>query len=334
MIFTVLVALVGGVILRDTYYLLSYLASLRKKYPKKSYHEKYTIIIPHYDEDELTNCLEAVYPDNIVVVDDGSQKKNQLKKWEDKITVYYLPHRGKYHALNYGIDHSSGDIVILDSDTFISRGSLEKLLSSLEDFDAVSGNIQVQKEKGFVSRAQAIEHLRIAMFRRIERFRGRVDFIPGPFAAFKRQIFDHHRFRPSKVEDFAFSETIRGHAAITYEPEAVAYTTMPGTLRSLYNQRIHWARGNIEELTMRRIFPSYLLSILDILVLVLSLLTWSFLPLLFFLVFESATMTLANRVERGNCLYESLLFPFFMYFLAFFYLIVYGAAFIEMSRSE
>ena len=338
MIFEILLISTGAIILRDVYYFLLYLISLRIKLPEKEYKGDYTIIIPNYNKKELDLCLKNIYPENIIVVDDGSDDKEILKKWEDKVKIYYLNHRGKYHALNYGIEHSSGDIVILDSDTLVNRESIKKLLSNLGNFDAVSGNIQIYKKNNLISRIQAIEHIRIAMFRRIAMFKGKIDFIPGVFAAFKRKVFEEEKFCKSKVEDYAFSEKIRDKFRITYDPEAIAYTIMPENLESLYRQRKYWALGNIEELykknNLKKLFAYYYLAVLDIIILMLSFLSGNFIPLALFFAFESLTMITANRKEKGNCNFESLIFPFFMYFLAFFYLIVYISAFIEFLKAE
>ncbi len=336
MLFEILLFLIIGVFLRDLYYFLLYLISLTQKKPREEYTGEYTIIIPHYNEEDVGLCLTSVYPDTIVVVDDGSDNKRILREWEDKVAIHYLNHQGKYHALNYGVAHSSGDVVLLDADTIVKEGALEELLSYLEKYDAVAGNIQVRKETTVISRIQAIEHLRIAMFKRVMAFRSKITFIPGPFAAFKRRVLENEQFKKSKVEDLTLSERIKEKFALTYAPEAVVYTTMPNTLTALYQQRKYWARGNIEEFrnNIGKLLSSYLLTIADILILLLSFLSWNFFPLFFLLVFESFTMVVANRGEKGNCTYESLLFPFFMYFLAFFYSIAYIAAFIEYWRES
>lgn len=335
MLFEMLLILTGLVILRDTYYFILYLLSLRKKEPKKDYDKEYTIIIPNYNKKELDMCLKSLYPDNIMVVDDGSDNREILKKWGKKLKVYCLKHVGKYNALNYGIEHSSGDIVIIDSDTFTNKESLKELLSNLENFDAVAGNIQVYKENNIISKIQAVEHIRIAMFKRIALFKNKINFVPGPFAAFKRSIFESEKFRKSKVEDLAFSENIRKKFKITYEPDAIAYTVMPRTLKTLYEQRKYWAIGNIETYnSMKKLSSYYYLAVLDILILLFSFLSWNFIPLLFFFIFESTTMIFANKIEKGNCIYESIVFPVFMYFLAFFYIIVYISAFIEFLRAR
>jgi len=176
------------------------------------------------------------------------------------------------------------------------------------------------------------------MFRRIAMFKGKIDFIPGVFAAFKRKVFEEEKFCKSKVEDYAFSEKIRDKFRITYDPEAIAYTIMPENLKSLYRQRKYWALGNIEELykknNLKKLFAYYYLAVLDIIILILSFLSGNFIPLALFFAFESLTMITANRKEKGNCNFESLIFPFFMYFLAFFYLIVYISAFIEFLKAE
>jgi cellulose synthase/poly-beta-1,6-N-acetylglucosamine synthase-like glycosyltransferase len=329
MIDAFILVLIAGVVLRDVYYFVLYLFSLRRSRSHGKYTGKYTIIIPHYNKKEVDRCLTNLYPDDIVVVDDGSHQTEILKRWEDKVTVHYLEHRGKYHALNYGVDHSSGDIVIVDADTFVTRESLRSILQQLAESDAVAGNIHVYKEHSLVSSIQAVEHIRIAMFNRIALFKGKINFIPGPFAAFKRKIFEKERFTPSKVEDLTFSECIKDTFTLTYAPDAVAYTVMPQGFRSLYAQRKYWARGNIEELTAHRILSYYLLAAVDILILAGSFLTGAFIPLAAFFIFESFTMIVANQVEKGKSLYESIFFPFFMYFLAFFYIFVYMAAFME-----
>jgi len=129
-----------------------------KSYPKVS------VIIPAYNEEKviantIEGLLETKYPKKeIIFVDDGS-KDNTLqiaKNYKDQIKVLSKPNGGKATAINYGIQYSTGEIiVIVDADTIIGRQSLREIVKGFEVNEhvaAVAGNIKVRNQKNWITK--------------------------------------------------------------------------------------------------------------------------------------------------------------------------------------
>jgi cellulose synthase/poly-beta-1,6-N-acetylglucosamine synthase-like glycosyltransferase len=95
---------------------------------------------------------------------------------------------------------------------------------------------------------------------------GTVLIIPGPLGLFRRSALEEvylrwgvldRPLRPGEhegpfegdtfAEDFDLSLAILSLGGrIVYEPRAISYTRVPGTLAALINQRYRWCRGNIQ----------------------------------------------------------------------------------------
>ncbi len=106
--------------------------------------QKISVIIPVYNvEKYLTSSVNSVINQTyknleIILVDDGSTDSSgefceNLAKKDERIKVYHKSNGGLSSARNYGLDKKSGDYVFfLDSDDFIDKTCLEKLLTLSE----------------------------------------------------------------------------------------------------------------------------------------------------------------------------------------------------------
>ena len=106
---------------------------------------KLSIVIPVYDvESTLDRCLKSVVEQSfadyeIILVDDGSTDRSpQLcDEWAGKdprIKVVHQQNGGLSAARNTGIELSKGDyITFIDSDDYIGEGTLEAVMSRLDD---------------------------------------------------------------------------------------------------------------------------------------------------------------------------------------------------------
>ena len=101
-----------------------------------------SVIIPHYNTrkycepllDKLIYQRDKYYPETeIILVDDGSDDKEWLQKYEDKIKVVYVPeNKGVSHARNIGLDESHGDYIqFVDSDDDISDDFLHIIYTNM-----------------------------------------------------------------------------------------------------------------------------------------------------------------------------------------------------------
>lgn len=114
-----------------------------------------SIVIPVYNEEknllvlqkELDNALKEIGACEFVYIDDGSTDGslavlNQLKlDHPDVKVVEFARHFGQTEAMQAGIDHAAGDILVfLDADLQNDPKDIPKLLAKIEEgYDVVSG---------------------------------------------------------------------------------------------------------------------------------------------------------------------------------------------------
>jgi poly-beta-1,6-N-acetyl-D-glucosamine synthase len=97
---------------------------------------KISIVVPAYNEEKtITKCIESLlnleYPNyETIIVDDGSTDKTYqeaIKIKNANLTVIHQENTGKPRALNKGIKHSTGEIILtVDADTTLDKQALKK----------------------------------------------------------------------------------------------------------------------------------------------------------------------------------------------------------------
>jgi cellulose synthase/poly-beta-1,6-N-acetylglucosamine synthase-like glycosyltransferase len=277
----------------------------------------------------------------VIVVDDGSTDKTKdILHSLTGITVYHIPHAGKAAALNYGITRALYDIVLVDADTIVKKDTIALLVRNLQMYDAVAGNVQVLNRKNFLERAQAVEHVRASMFKRVAQYFDDVDIIPGPIGAFKRDIFTQIRYGISMVEDMELTQKIREKGfSIGYEQMAKVYTRMPGRWVPFLKQRFRWAKGNVQlmvnkDLSLKKVLTGYVLAFLDLFFVAICFVNQYYGVLSLFFLIESLTMVIGNFREKGGCFLESVLFPVFMLFFDGVFLLSHIAGAVSLFRES
>src|SRR5438445_3725010 len=99
------------------------------------------IIVSFNAAADLERCLESLHaappstPHDIVVVDNGSTDGSVAiaRRWADVRVVEVGSNAGFAHANNVGIRASGGaNILLLNSDTIVPRGAIDRLVSELE----------------------------------------------------------------------------------------------------------------------------------------------------------------------------------------------------------
>lgn len=108
--------------------------------------KKVTVIIPVYNvQDYLEECLKSVlnqtYKNIEIILIDNSSTDNsgnicdQYAKLYNEIKVFHIDSKGVSNARNYGIKNATGEFLIfIDSDDFIEKNSIEKMIKDIEDF--------------------------------------------------------------------------------------------------------------------------------------------------------------------------------------------------------
>ncbi len=113
---------------------------------------RYSFVIPVYNRpDEVDELLESLIHQTftdfeVVVVEDGSSIpcRHIVEKYADRLLVRYFdkPNSGPGQTRNYGVEHSTGEyVIVLDSDCIIPPGYLQAVEDELtrEPADAFGG---------------------------------------------------------------------------------------------------------------------------------------------------------------------------------------------------
>ncbi|MBN1173531.1 MAG: glycosyltransferase [Micromonosporaceae bacterium] len=227
-----------------------------------------SVIVPAYNE--AANIAAAVrsiagshYPDlEVIVVDDGSADAtadlvDQLGL--PQVRVVRQPNAGKPAALNNGLRHATGDILVfVDGDTVLEADTVSRLVAPLRDHrvGAVSGYAKVVNRAGLLGRWQHLEYVvGFNLDRRMLDAIGCMPTIPGAIGAFRRAALHDTGGVSAQTlaEDTDLTMSIiRAGWQVVYEPAAVAWTEAPATLRQLWRQRYRWSYGTLQVLWKHR----------------------------------------------------------------------------------
>jgi cellulose synthase/poly-beta-1,6-N-acetylglucosamine synthase-like glycosyltransferase len=224
-----------------------------KKFPSVS------IIIPaHNEEKDIGGTIKSVkrlkYPSNkeIIIVDDGSTDNTYeiAKKFKD-VKVLRKKQGGKASALNFGVNHANGEIVVcIDSDSYPERNALLKTVPFFEEnVAAVTTTVLVKNTKGFLERLQGIEYAMIAWSRKLFEFIDAIYATPGPMSLYKKDIlkkvggFDEKNL----TEDIEIAwRLIKNNYKIKMSLDTKVYTNVPKTINKWWHQRLRWNIGGIQ----------------------------------------------------------------------------------------
>lgn len=258
--YAIIIISTGRVIVR---LFLSIAYNLTRIKKETNFFPKITIIVPAFNEAKtITNCIKSLknldYPNfEIIVVDDGSndatyEVANQCKG----VKVFQQKNQGKPIALNNGISHSSGEIILtVDADTELDRDALKPIANRFacnNKLGAVAGNVKVKQEPTLLNTIQSAEYATgINLVRKGQSVLGTVMVVPGPVAALKKEAIEHVGFFSDDTfaEDFDITVKIlkKGYE-IEYEEASLAYTDTPKSTEDLIKQRRRWYRGMLQVL--------------------------------------------------------------------------------------
>ena len=232
---------------------------------------KLSVIVPAWNEEvgvasSITSLLQSTYNNlEIILVDDGSTdntkkvvndfQKNGLKillKGNKSFKFYSKKNGGKGSALNYGIEKSSGDVIVtMDADTIFARDALENVARYFidNDLDAAVGNVKVANSRSLLGLIQQIEYTIGFYFKRTHSVLGCEYIIGGAFGAFRKEVFEKFgKFdTKNKTEDIELSTRLQYEGCkIAFMEDAIAYTEGPTTLNGLMKQRLRWKKGRLD----------------------------------------------------------------------------------------
>ncbi len=342
-----LLLIVAVTLLWDGYFFINYLISLFNDYRIKEWTPKVSLLIPAYNESRnvlnaINSALSQDYPSfEVVVIDDGSDDgtyKKAASVNDPRLRVFRIPHGGKAKALNFGLSKATGDVIVTtDADSMLERDALRELVSRFYS-DAVlgvGGQVRVLG-RSFLERAQDVEHLRIAMFRRAKELND-LSVAPGPISAFRRTALEEvGGFVEDTVEDYATTKELKRLGTVVYAPRARVWTRMPRDLRVLWRQRKRWFLGDLGHLgggfTKDWMFLLFgdVVAFFDIILPFLLIFGERWFLLAFWYAFEVVTMLIPTVVDGGP-LVDVLLFPVVLWFWALFYLVIHIYGYWKLS---
>ena len=245
-----------------------HLRRLARRSKRLRYLGPVSVIVPAYNEAAniaatVTSLVGNDYPRiEVIVVDDGSTDGTaDIVRRLRLPNVYVItqPNAGKPAALNNGIAHARSDILVLvDGDTVFEQDTVGRLVQPLADpgVGAVSGNTKVANRHGLLGRWQHLEYvIGFNLDRRMFEVAECITTVPGAIGAFRRAaVIDVGGVSEQTLaEDTDFTMAIiRAGWRVVYQPDAIAWTEAPSSLRQLWRQRYRWCYGTMQAMWKHR----------------------------------------------------------------------------------
>ncbi|QCI28879.1 glycosyltransferase family 2 protein [Caminibacter pacificus] len=232
----------------------------------KTLNHRVSIIVPAYNEEvvigkSLESLVNQSYQNlEIIVVDDGStDRTSEVAKYYEKhskgkkVKVLRKPNGGKANAINFGIHHSTGELImVVDADSKLEKDAVTLMERYFIDpnIAAVAGSVYVSNQTNLLTKLQALEYIEgLNMVRNGQALLKLVNIIPGPIGMFRKDalyevgLYDSDTF--AEDCDVTLKLITRGYK-IDFESDAVAYTEAPEHLLDLIKQRYRWTRGILQ----------------------------------------------------------------------------------------
>ncbi len=222
-----------------------------------------SVLVPMYNEEHsIVQTVASILKSNysrfeVIVIDDGSTDNSvarlqRFKKYR-RFKLLEQPKGGKAAALNFGLMHAKGPIVVfVDADTLVDKNALKNIIKPFDDrrVGLVAGSIVVGNKVNGLTVLQAIEYtVGQHIEKRVMDLFGKVMIAPGAFSAWRLKAVKQAGGFASEtqVEDFDLTLSVlkQGYRA-RYSHEALAYTETPHTLSQLVKQRLRWSFGNLQ----------------------------------------------------------------------------------------
>ncbi|MEI5686994.1 polysaccharide deacetylase family protein [Sphingomonas kyungheensis] len=229
-----------------------------------------TVLIPAYNEERvIERAVRGVLASvdvavEVIVIDDGSKDATSAVVSaafgdDPRVRLLTLVNGGKARALNTGLEHAKGEIVIaLDADTQFEPTTIARLARWFDDprLGAVAGNAKVGNRVNLVTKWQALEYITAQNLER--RAFARLDAItvvPGAVGAWRlaaiRQVGGYPHDTLAEDQDLTIAIQRAGWR-VQYDQYAIAWTEAPETFRALAKQRFRWAFGTLQCLWKHR----------------------------------------------------------------------------------
>ena len=206
---------------------------------------------------------------DVVVVNDGSTDNTLAdmiraqERHPDLMIVDFEKNRGKRHGMAVGALLSRSDILVMvDSDSFLMRGSIRKVVQGLADpaVAAVSGHTDVENvNTNMLTKMQDCRYfVSYRVMKAAESLFGAVSCCPGCFSAYRRVCVLHvlerwlyQRFLGQYAtfgDDRSLTNYLLRDYKVLYDDEALATTIVPEHWRKYAVQQCRWKRSWVREM--------------------------------------------------------------------------------------
>lgn len=238
---------------------------------------KVSVIVPAWNEEvgivnSMKSLLQSTYRNlEIIIVNDGSTDQtekvvnefiqNSLQDYLESgksLYYFYKENGGKGSAINYGIERSTGDIIVtMDADSMFEPDAIYHVAKYFihPDLDAAVGNVKIGKPRNLIGIIQQIEYIIGFYFKRTHSVFNSEYIIGGAFGIFRRSCFEKYGMfdEVNKTEDIEYSTRLQTHSCnILFIEEAIAFTEGPDTLNGLEKQRLRWKKGRLDTFIKHR----------------------------------------------------------------------------------
>jgi len=235
-----------------------------KRINLKSFPYVSIIVAAHNEEKNISRTINSLlalnYPKNkleIIVVNDESTDNtiNIVKKFK-QVKLINNKHKGigKASAVNAGIRISKGEFFgVLDADSEVDKDSLKTVLTyfSNEKVGCVITPITVIEAKNLYRGLQKIEYAFTAMIRELMSRINTLYYSHGVLSVLRTNLirklgyFDENNL----TEDLEIAMRLKSKGyEVRMASKALTYTRVPGTFKDLWNQRVRWYRGFMQNL--------------------------------------------------------------------------------------
>ena len=224
---------------------------LREEKPRNAYTPTVSIIIPSYKsriEKTLKSALKIDYPKKeIIVINDFPDNTKAICENLGVKCIQKRKRLGKPNALNLGIKHSKGEILLLlDSDTLVPRNILKEIIPwfTNKKVSAVMPGYKSDIFRGLKKMIDIENTLMLSFVRAMMFFKTSIGY-RGCCVALRRETVKKLGGIPQTIledNDFAAKIVKSGHAII-YEPSVYVKTQEPKNLKELKKQKFRWGKG-------------------------------------------------------------------------------------------
>ncbi|MBP6857147.1 glycosyltransferase family 2 protein [Candidatus Pacearchaeota archaeon] len=232
--------------------------------PKRDY--SLSIVIPCYNEGAtiektVKSVLDSGYKNlkKVIVVDDCSKDNSykiikELEKKYPKVLAVQTPKNTGCAAgsKNYGAKFVDTELIgFSDGDSFIEKGSIDKLVGFFNDekMGSVTCSVLVANRDKFIERVQSVEYKVIKFSRKLLEFIDSIYVTPGPLGVFRKSAFDKIGGFDEKnlTEDIEITWHLQAEGyKVRMALLSRAYTVAPSTIKDWVKQRNRWNIGGLQ----------------------------------------------------------------------------------------